>query len=96
MVLINLYEPSTTLRGMNELFKLMTLPELDKFFRNPYTGKIKPVLINIVDNGPAEQPASPLVQIFLVWILRFLGLSGACQVSFAQYNSKRNFAKRIH
>ena len=91
-----MYEPSTTFRGMNELFKLMTLPELDKFFRNPYTGKLKPVLINVVDNGPTEQPASPLVQIFLVWILRFLGLSGACQVSFAQYNNKRNFAKRIH
>ena len=54
------------------------------------------MLINVVDNGPAEQPASPLVQILLLRIRRFLGLSGACQVSFAQYNSKRNFAERIH
>eukprot|EP00112_Aurelia_sp_Birch-Aquarium-sp1_P021836 Seg5972.1 transcript_id=Seg5972.1/GoldUCD/mRNA.D3Y31 product="hypothetical protein" protein_id=Seg5972.1/GoldUCD/D3Y31 len=57
---------------------------------------MKKKFICIVDNGPAEQPSSPLVQMSLIRILKYLNLSSICQVSFAEYNSKRNFVERVH
>ena len=74
----------------------MTLPSLDSFFRNPSTGKLKDEIILVVDNGPSEQPSSPLVQMLLVRLLKFLKLKKIVQVSFAEYHSKRNFVERVH
>ena len=98
VVLVNLsfYEPSSSFRCLNEFFKLMTMPEFDIMFRNPITGRLKTTLINVVDNGPAEQPASPLVQMLLIRMQKFLKLKKAVQVSFAEYHSKRNFVERVH
>lgn len=93
---LSLYEPSTTFRCLNEFFKLLTIPELDQYFRNKETGKLKRRIINIVDNGPAEQPASPLVQMLIVRMLNFMKFSCAGQVAFAEYHSKRNFVERVH
>lgn len=39
---------------------------------------------------------SPLVQMCLVRLLRFLQLNKIIQVSFAEYHSKRNFVERVH
>ena len=74
----------------------MTLPSLDSLFRNPSTGKLKDEIILVVDNGPSEQPSSPMVQMLLVRLLKFLKLKKIVQVSFAEYHSKRNFAERVH
>ena len=49
-----------------------------------------------MDNGPAEQPSSSLVQMCLVWLLNFLKLEKISQVSFAEYHTKRNFVERAH
>ena len=61
VTLLNLsfYEPATTFRCMNEILYLLTLPELDAFFRDKTTGNLKKEFIFIVDNGPAEQPSTP-------------------------------------
>ena len=50
----------------------------------------------VVDNGPAEQPCSPLVQMCLSRLLNLLKLDKICQTSFAEYHSKRNFVERAH
>lgn len=50
----------------------------------------------VVDNGPAEQPSSPLVQMSLVRLLKLLDLDKVTQVSFAEYHSKRNFVEHVH
>jgi hypothetical protein len=34
------FEPETTFRAMNEIFQMLTLPELDKIFCNPTNGNI--------------------------------------------------------
>ena len=39
----------------------LTLPALDAFFRDKITGNLNKEFTYIVDNGPAEQPSSPLV-----------------------------------
>ena len=98
VTLINLsfFEPDTTFKCLNELFLLLTLPALDSFFRNPITGKLKQEFTFIVDNGPAEQPCCPLVQMCMVRFLKFLKLEKVIQVSFAEYHSKRNFVERVH
>ena len=41
-------------------------------------------------------PRSPLVQMLLVRLLGYLGLKKICQVSFAEYHSKRNQVERVH
>ncbi|CAB3980263.1 Hypothetical predicted protein [Paramuricea clavata] len=98
VMLVNLsfFEPETTFRGMNEIFHMLTLPELDGLFRNPSSKKLKSIFNFIVDNGHSEDPDSPLTQMCLVRILRMLGLSKISQRSFAEYHSKRNFAERPH
>jgi len=53
-------------------------------------------MVFVVDNGPAEQPSSHLVQMCLVRLLNFLQLDKLTQVSFAEYHSKRNFVERVH
>ena len=50
----------------------------------------------MVDNGPAQDPSSHLVQMLMVRMLKFLNLDKVIQVSFAEYHSKRNFVERIH
>ena len=96
--LINLshFEPFTSFRSTNELLKMMTQPELEYHFRNNKTGKLVGNFLFVVDNGAAEQPASPLVQMLLVRLKNFLGLKSIGQVSYAEYNSKRNPVERVH
>ena len=98
VTLLNLsfYEPHTTLRCLNEIFYLLTIPALDTFFRDHATGKLKKEFTFIVDNGPAEQPSSVIVQMCLVRLRNFLKLDKITQVSFAEYHSKRNFVERVH
>ena len=62
---LSYYEPETAIRSVNELLYLMTLPSLDSFFRNPLTGRLKDVLVSVVDNG-VEMPRSPIVKMLLV------------------------------
>lgn len=93
---LSLYEPETVLRVFNEIFYLMSIPELDCFFRNSTTQQLKEVFIFIVDNGPSEAPGSITVQLLLVRLLKFLNLDKAVQRSFAEYLSKRNFVERCH
>ncbi len=95
VTLLNLsfFAPGTTLRCLNELLLLLSLPALDPSFRDKTTGQLKKEFISVVDNGPAEQPSSPLVQLSLVRLLRYLNLD---KVSFAEYHSKRNFVERVH
>ena len=96
LINLSLSEVETVFRVFNELFYLMTIPSLDKFFRNPKTGKLKEVMGFIVDNGPSESPSSILVQMLLVLFLKFLNLDKATQRAFAEYLSKRNFVERLH
>ena len=69
---LSFIEPDTTFKCMNELLLLVSLPALDKFFRNPSTGTLKSEFTFVVDNGLAEQPSSFLVQMCMVRLLRFL------------------------
>lgn len=98
VTLINLsfYEPETTFRCINELLYLLTLSSLDCFFRDQKTGSLKKEFNFVVDNGPSEQPSSPLVQMVLVRLVRLLNLDKVTQVSFAEYHSKRNYVERVH
>ena len=75
VTLINLsfYEPDTTFKCLNELCYLLTLTELDVFFRN-HIRQLRKEFIFVVDNGPAEQPISPLVRMCLARLLHFLNL----------------------
>lgn len=91
---MSLSEPETVFHVF--LFYLMTLPLLDKYFRNPETGQLKEVMGFIVDNGPSESPSSFLVQMRLVWFLKFLNLDKVTQRAFAEYLSKRNLVERFH
>ena len=98
ITLINpsLLERETTFRLFHEILLLLTKPSLDHFFRNQRTGKLKEELIFIVDNGPAEEPSTPLVRMLLVRLQKLLNFDGVVQVSFAKYHSKRNFVERVH
>lgn len=96
LINLSLSEAETVFRVFNELFYLMTIPSLDKFFRNPKTGKLKEVMGFIVDNGPSESPSSILVQMLLMRFLKFLNLDKVIQRAFAEYLSKRNFVERLH
>lgn len=93
---LSYYEPDTVLRCLNEVLFIMVQPSLDVFFRNPETGKLKENFVFISDNGPAEQPSSPAVQMCLARLFNFLNLDKVIQVSFAEYHSKRNFVERVH
>jgi len=53
---------------------LLTLSALDELFRDENTGELKLEWTFVVDNGPAEQPSSPLVQMCLVMLLNLLKL----------------------
>ena len=98
VTLLNLsfYEPETTFKWLNEILYLLTLSSLDIFFRDLKTGKLKKEVIFIVDNGPSEQPRSPLVQMSLIRLLLLLNLDKVTQVSFAEYHPKRNYVERGH
>ena len=73
----------------------MTLPHLVGHFRDHNTGKLKQSFVFVVDKG-VDTPRSPLVQMLLVQLLRYLGLTKICQVSFAEYHSKRNPVECVH
>ena len=96
MIYLSHYEPETVFRCFNELFFLLVQPSLDRFFRNPETGALKENFVFIVDNGPSEQPSSSMVQMCLIRLCKFLNLDRVTQVSFTEYNSKRNFVERVH
>ena len=96
LVNLSLTEPETVSRVFNEIMYLMTIPSLDKFFRNSETGRLKEIMGFIVDNGPSEAPASFLVQMLLVRLLKFLDLDKVTQRSFAEYLSKRNPVEQVH
>jgi hypothetical protein len=97
-ILLNLsyFEPQTIQRAFNEIFLLLANPTLDKYFRNPETGKLKEHFIFIVDNGPAEAPSHPMVKMWLARLLVVLQLKSITQKSFAEYHSKRNPVERVH
>ena len=84
------------MKCLNEILYLLTLDGLDLFFRDPDTGCLKNKFIFVVDNGPAEQPSSPVVQMCLVRLLLCLKLEKIVQVSFVEYHSKRNYVERVH
>ena len=96
LINLSLTEPETVFRVFNELFLLMCIPSLDKFFRNPEMGKLKEIMGFIVNNGPSEAPSNLLVQMLLVHLLNFLDLDKITQRSFAEYLSKRNFVEHVH
>lgn len=96
LIYLSHYEPETVFRQLNEILFLMVQPCFDKYFRNAKTGKLKQNFIFIVDNGPSEQPSSTMVQLALVRLCKFLNIDRVVQVSFAEYNSKRNFVERVH
>ena len=87
------YEPDTAFKCLNQVLHLLTLPALDEFFRDKNTGTLKLEWIFMVDNGPAEQPSSQLVQMCLVRLLNFLKLHKIAQVSFVEYHSKHTFVE---
>ena len=97
VTLLNLshYEPETAIRSVNELLYLMTLPALDRFFPNPNTGKLKEIIVSVVDNG-VDMPRSPMVMMLLTRLRRFLKLETVVRVSYAEYHSKRNPVERVH
>ena len=96
--LLNLsyFEPETVQTVFNELFLLLNYPALDHLFRNVKTNKLKEHFVFLVDNGPPEAPASPLVRMWLVRLARLLQLKTVTQKSFAEYHSKRNPVERVH
>ena len=98
VTLLNLsfFEPDTTFKCLNEICYLLSMTELDTFFRDPSSQKLKKEWVFVVDNGPAEQPSSHLVQMCLARLLHFLTLDKITQISFAEYHSKRNFVERVH
>ena len=96
LIYLSHYEPETVFHCFNELFLLLVQPSLDRFFRNPETGALKENFVFIVDKGPSEQPSSSMVQMCLGRLCKFLNLDRVTQVSFAEYNSKRNFVERVH
>lgn len=96
LINISFYEPETTFKCLNEILYLLSLSELDVFFRDSRTQELKKEWVFVVDNGPAEQPNCFLVKMCLVRLLNFLKLDKICQVSFAEYHSKRNFVERVH
>ena len=98
VTLLNLsfFEPDKTYKCLNEVFLLLSTYALAPYFRDKNTKQLKKEFTFVVDNGPAEQPSCPLVQICLVRLLRFLQLDRIVQVSFAEYHSKRNYVERVH
>ena len=98
VTLVNLsyFEPETAFNCMNEIFYLMTLPQLDSYFRSPETGRLKDHFIFVVDNGPSEAPSNIAVQMCMTRLVNVLHLKKCVQVSFAEYHSKRNPAERPH
>ena len=96
LLYLSYFEPDTTFKCMNEIFLLLANPAFDNYFRDEVTGGLKKELVFVVDNGPQEKPSSPLVQMCMARILKFLKLNKITQVSFAEYNSKRNFVERVH
>lgn len=93
---LSFFEQDTTFKCLNEIFLLLDNPALDNYFRSTETNCMKKEFVFVVDNGPQERPSSPLVQMCMVRLLRLLKLDKITQVSFAEYNSKRNFVERVH
>lgn len=73
VTLLNLsfFEPDKTYKCLNEVFLLLSTYALAPYFRDKNTKQLKKEFTFVVDNGPAEQPSCPLVQMCLVRLLRF-------------------------
>lgn len=93
---LSFFEPDTTVKCMNEVLYLLSLPSLDYNFRDPETNKQKKELVFVVDKGPQEKPSNPIVQMCLARLLSFLKLDKISQISFAEYHSKHNFVEWVH
>ena len=98
VTLLNLsfLEPDNTFKCLNEVFLLLSTFALVPYFCDQNTKQLKKEFTLVVDNGPAEQPSCPLVQMCLVRLLHFLRLDKVVQISFAEYHSKRNYVERVH
>ena len=57
LVNLSFYEPETAFNCMNEIFFMLTLPELDEYFQCPSTKQLKEEFIFVVDNGLSEAPS---------------------------------------
>ena len=63
---------------------MFMLPAFDPYLKNPDTGRLKEVLVSVVDNG-FEMPKSSLLKTMLVWVRRLLSLEQSVQEPFAEY-----------
>lgn len=70
--------------SINEILYMFMLPAFDPYLRNPDTGRLKEVLVSVVDNG-FEMPKSSLLKTMLVWVRRLLSLEQSVQEPFAEY-----------
>ena len=92
---LSFFEPDTTFKCLNEVL-LLANPAFDQCFRDEVSSGLKKDITFIVDNGPQERPSNALVQMCMIRLLQLLKLHRICQVSFAEYHSKRNFVERVH
>jgi hypothetical protein len=46
---LSFFEPETTFKCLNEIFTLLSLPALDRFFRDQTTGHLKKEFLFVVD-----------------------------------------------
>lgn len=92
------FEADTTYRRFNEIFLILKDPALEHIFQKGTAAarRLIPKLGFLVDNGPGEAPSSPLVQILLVRLLKYLDLDVVAQLSYAEYHSKLNPVERVH
>ncbi|XP_060592863.1 uncharacterized protein LOC132747483 [Ruditapes philippinarum] len=93
---LSYFEPETAFKTLNEIFIMMIHPETSHFFRNPDSGEFKKDFVFVVDNGPSTAPNNLIVKMCLLRLFHFLKLRSLCQVSYAEYNSKRNPVERVH
>ena len=54
------------------------------------------ISMTFLDNGPSEIPASNLIQMCLVRLVKFLKLRKGIHVSFEEYLFKRNLVEHVH
>lgn len=93
---ISFFESESAFRSLNEIFLMIIDPKTSEYFRNPVTGKFKKDFVFVVDNGPSSAPGNILVKMCLMRIFHVLNLNCLCQVSYAEYHSKRNPVERVH
>ena len=93
LVNLSLYEPETAFNYMNEIFFMLTLPELDEYFRCPSTKQLKEEFIFVVDNGSSEARSNMAVKMCMARLVNVLKIKKCVQVLYAEYHSKLNPAE---